>query len=27
MVKDLELRFKEAYPGIWRKRLEAIIDG
>ena len=27
MVKDLELRFKEAYPGIWRKRLQAIIDG
>ncbi|NNE62999.1 MAG: hypothetical protein HKN34_02850 [Gammaproteobacteria bacterium] len=26
MVRDLELRFKEEYPGAWRKRLEAIVD-
>ena len=27
MVRDLEARFENTYPGIWRNRLEAIIDG
>ena len=26
MVKDLELRFNDSYPGIWRSRLEAIVN-
>jgi len=27
MVKELESRFDETYPGIWRNRMQAIIDG